>query len=128
MFSWRTYSIRRKCRYIGACVAIGLITWFAIIGQLIVYADLQGRLPDSIAVLGLFWMFFIIGPTRGIARRIGWDWGENLAGLTAGQWCATLLLNALMWGLAGVIVGHLFGSFGGIIMTGQWQSISAKRL
>jgi len=109
---WRTLSswIMRSAKtrvfrlqMLGCFFGISTATWLTLLGNWILYSGHQGTYlaVDLVIPVAIFWGVIFVGPACLLCSLTGWHWGQ-VDSLNTAQLCTTLLVNAALWGTAGL--------------------------
>jgi hypothetical protein len=107
--NWRTLSRSQKYRYTAALIAILTATWLTLAGQYIMVLESQKRIPSDWAFpIWMFWLCFMVAPAAMVAWLFGWHW-EQVTTLTGPQLVLVIIVNVLLWGAIGGLIGQFCG-------------------
>lgn len=110
---WNGWTPTRKCQVVGFLLGV-LFALLATCGGRYVISQ-RGSLGGEIGWIFLIsWDLIIVGTTRSLVRFCGLDWvnfGVNSNEPPFFTLCVIILINAALWGIAGLIIGHCIGYF-----------------
>jgi hypothetical protein len=107
--NWRTLPRSRKYRYAAALIAILTATWLTLAGQYIMVLAEQRRVSfDWAFPIGMLWLGFIVAPAQIVAWPFGWHW-VSVTTLNGPQLVMVLVVNVLLWGVIGGLIGQFYG-------------------